>query len=77
MGKHPALGDGHFAPGDPLKNGHSLLKKLEAFYINEIGAGQAMLGDKDRLLVPFQIGQEFRGIALEGRDEFSTHEVIL
>ena len=72
MGEHPSLGHRHLTPGDTFKHGHTLLQKLIAFHINEIGAGQAMLGNKDRLLIPLQIRQEFSGLALEGSPSSST-----
>jgi hypothetical protein len=36
-----------------------------------------MLGNENGLLAPFQIGQEFRGLALQGSDKFRSHKVIL
>ena len=53
MGKNSAFRNSHFTFGDTLKHRHALLEELKAFNINEIGAWQTVLGNKNRLLVPF------------------------
>ena len=69
MRDHSTLSDSHFPPGDALQDGHALLQKFIAFDVNKIGARQAMLGNKDWLLVPLEIREEFASLPLQDRDE--------
>ncbi len=68
---------GALPAGDAFQQAHPALQDLIGFNIHEIGARHPMLGNENGLLVPFQIGQEFRGLALQGSDKFCSHLVIL
>ncbi len=68
---------GTFPAGDAFQQAYPTLQDLIGFNIHEIGARYPMLGNENGLLAPFQIGQELRGLALQGRDKFRSHKVIL
>ena len=50
--------------GDALKDSHALLHELKGLNIQQVGAREAVLCDKDRLLVPLDVREEFSGLAL-------------
>lgn len=77
MSDHATLGNGLLPAGDPFQHGHALLHELISFDIHEVGAGQAVLRDENRLLVPLDIREELGRLTLQGGDEFGTHEVTL
>ena len=77
MGGHTTLSNGLLSAGDALKDSHALLHELKGLNIQQVGAREAVLCDKDRLLVPLDVREEFGGLALKGGDKFSTHEVTL
>ena len=54
MRDDPALGDGHFTSGNSFEHRQALLEQLVGLDIDEVSAGQAMLGNEDRLLVPLR-----------------------
>lgn len=68
---------GHFAARDALKDGHAFLLEFVSLHIDQVGAGQPMLGNEDRLPVALDIREEFGSLPLEGRDEFGAHAVTL
>ena len=77
MSRNAALRNSLFPTGDAFEDGHALLHELISLNIQEIGAWQAMLGDEDRLFVPLDVREQFRGLTLEGCDKFGAHEVTL
>lgn len=77
MRNHAIFCDRLFSARDTLEQGHALLHELVGFDINQIGAGQSMLGYEDGLLVPLYIREEFGRLALQGCDKFGSHEVTL
>ena len=77
MGSYTTLRHGLLATGDAFKDGHALLHELIGLNVQEVGAWEAMLGNKNWLLVPLNVREEFSGLTLEGSDEFSTHRVTL
>ncbi len=74
---HATLGNRLLSACDSLEHGHALLHELKALNVHEVGTRQAVLRDEDRLLVPLNIGEELGRLALEGSNEFCTHEVTL
>ena len=73
MRDDPALGDGHLPSGNSFEHRQALLEQLVSLDIDEVSAGQAVLGNEDWLLVPFEIRQELGGLSLEGGDGFGAH----
>lgn len=79
------LGIGHGAPildclfstSDPLQEIHTPLQALERLDVYEVGAGQAMLSNQNRPTIPHKFREKLGCSALESRNEFSTHALIL
>src|SRR5690606_41033999 len=66
-----------FAPGNTLQELHAALHQLVALHVDEIGAGLAVLRDENRLATALEVIEQFGGLALQSRDEFGSHTVIL
>lgn len=62
---------------DSFEDCHALLHELIRLDIQQIRAGETMLGDENRLPVALDVSQEFGGLTLEGGNEFGAHEVTL
>ena len=62
---------------DSFEDCHALLHELIRLDIQQIRAGETMLGDENRLPVALDIGQEFGGLTLKGGNKFGTHKVTL
>lgn len=77
MGDGTALFNGSFPTRHTFQQAHPALQGLKCRDIDQIRTRHSVLRDQDRLSVALQLRQEFRGLALEGRHEFGTHEVIL
>ena len=77
MSQRPSLCHRHLTSRNSLEKCHSLLEEIEAGNVHEVGARKSVLGNEDWLLVPFQIGQKFSCMALQGGDKFGSHQVIL
>ena len=74
---YPALGYRLLSPGDSLKHSHPLLHELIALNVHQVRTWKAVLSDENWLLVASEVSEELGGLALEGGDEFGTHEVTL
>ncbi len=48
------------AAGDSLEQRHAPLEHFEARHVDQIGAGQSVLGDEDRLATPIQLLEQFK-----------------
>lgn len=77
MNDHASFRNGHFASGDTFEDGRPLLHTLIASHVEEVGTGDAMLRDQDRLPVSLQLSEKLGRLAFESRDEFCAHGVIL
>jgi len=77
MRSHATLCNCLFASSNSLEHSHALLHEQIALYVNEVGAGQAMLSDENGLLVALDVREEFGGLPFESGDKFGAHEVIL
>ncbi len=77
LGLASVFRNGDLATSDAFEDGHALLLELVTLDVNQVGAWQAVLGDQDRLLVAFNVCEKIRGLALQCRDGFGTHEVTL
>ena len=64
MSQGPSFRHRHLTSRDSLEKRHSLLKQIEAGNVHKVRARQSMLGNEDWLFIPFQIRQEFGGLAL-------------
>jgi hypothetical protein len=65
------------AAHDVFQHAHALLHQLVGLHVHQIGTGQTVLGDQDRLLAPRNVRDEFSSMALERRDEFGSRGVKL
>jgi len=77
VGDRAAFGNGLLATRNAFQHRHARQQRLIGFHIDEIRAGQPMLGDEDGLPIAFDIGQQVSGLPLEGGDELGAHEVTL
>jgi hypothetical protein len=66
------LGQCQLAASNTLEHGHALLHEFIALDVHQIGAGQPVLRDENRFLVPLDIREELGGPTLEGGDEFGA-----
>jgi hypothetical protein len=69
--------DGAFPASDALQNAEPTLEGIERFDSHQVRRRLSVLSDEHGILVSFEVGNDFGGLALEGRDEFSSHEVAL
>jgi hypothetical protein len=58
------LRDCHLPAGDAFQDSHTLLLTVVGLDVNKVSARQAMLSYEDRLTVPLDVREEFRGLAL-------------
>jgi hypothetical protein len=73
MGSYTTLSHGLLTASDAFKDGHALLHELIGLDVQEVGAWEAMLSNKNWLFVPLNVREELSGLTLKGSDEFSTH----
>ncbi len=64
MSRYTPLSDCLLSAGNAFKDGHALLHELIGLNVQQISARQAMLGDKDWLLVPLNVREELCGLTL-------------
>jgi len=68
---------GFLTTSDAFKQAHPSLQSFVCLHVDEVRTWNAMLGNEDRLFAALKLRQQFGGLALQGGDKFSTHEVIL
>jgi hypothetical protein len=56
---------GSFSAGDAFEQAHPALQGFIGFNIHEIGAGDPVLSNENRLFAPLDVRQEFCGPALQ------------
>jgi hypothetical protein len=77
MSQRSTFFHGALSASDALEQCHSSLEPLVGFHIYQVGAWQPVLRDENRLAIPTEFIQEFRGLSLESGDELGAHIVIL
>ncbi len=73
MRNSPLLLYGLLPPCNPLENADSALLFIKSLNINKVGCGSTMLGDEHGAAIFLHLGDQARGLALEGGDEFCFH----
>ncbi len=77
MSGHTTFCDRALTTSNAFKHSHALQHEFIALNVNQVGAGQTMLGDENWFLVPLDIREKFGCLTLESGYEFSTHGVTL
>ena len=77
MGQHSPFFESAFTARNTLEEAHPLLKCVPRLDVDQIGAGDTVLGDRDRASRSFKVGEKTSGLSLQRGDEFGAHEVIL
>lgn len=77
MRHHSTFLDGALASRDPLEQPHAFLESLPGLDVDQIRSRESVLCDHHGLSRALDLGEQSRGLPLEGRHQFSPHEVIL
>ncbi len=77
MVEHSSLIDGMFSPCNTLNYVDPLVECFKRADVDQVCSRSAVLGDENRFMISFEIRDDLCGFGVEGRHEFSSHEVIL
>ena len=77
MSGDSAFGDRVLSTRNAFEHGHALLHELIALDVHEVRARQAVLRYENRLLVSFDVREQFGCLPLQRGNKLGSHEVIL
>jgi len=77
MSRDSTISNGLLAARNAFQDGHALLHELVGLYVQEVCAGQAVLGNENGLFVPLDVSKQLCRLTLECGDKFGAHGVTL